>query len=667
MNKARSIILILVFITVICCPPPVIYAQTEDVLDNLSLQDILSMDISIAAQRNSTLRESPGIVSLITREDIKNSGAQDLIDVLRLIPGFDFHPDIQNTLSLSVYGNWANEGKVLITVDGMPLNELMYGSATLGNRVPLELVERIEIVRGSGSAQYGGIAMLAVVNIITRNAKQMQGAQCNAQAGWFGAMKAQHNASIAASYSFTKVDLSLSAYTSSKYRGTGVFTNYDGAMYDMKDFSIMEAKGINLLLNTSSTSMRLIIDNYAVGNADSLMPRTFSVGFNSVFAEIKNEDTLSSRLFLTSRLSFLRQMPWQVDVEEAKSAGLYYNTMIQRLRGSLNYSSTIFDNMIMSGGVEYINDIGTTPEETRDISYFGTDEDMKKTHLAFNTLAVYSHVLYNNPIANITLSARYENNSSLYDAFTPRIAVTKRMGSLHTKVLFSRAFRAPLIQNLSLNSSIQPEHSNIAEAEVGYQFSDNLFARANVFSVTIEHPILYVFSGATDSYINADPTGSYGIEAELHYKTSNFGCKAGYSTYARKSYDNDVYAVPNDSRKHLGIADYKITLNANARIQDKIWLTFAATGFGERIGYVYDRLANDRTIERFAPTLLTNVTLRVEDILSTGLDARIGVYNLFNTAYSFVAAYSSPSGQVFPLPDMPRMLQVQLQYHLAIE
>src|SRR4051812_26936833 len=66
------------------------------------LQKILNSKVSVSSKKELTTRETPGIISLITSEEIKNSGARDLIDVLRLVPGLDFGTDVEFAVGLAV-------------------------------------------------------------------------------------------------------------------------------------------------------------------------------------------------------------------------------------------------------------------------------------------------------------------------------------------------------------------------------------------------------------------------------------------------------------------------------------------------------------------------------------------------------------------------------------
>lgn len=121
------------------------------------------------------MRESPSIISLITKEEISKSGARDLIDVLRLVPGIDFGMDIEGVVGIGMRGNWANEGKVLVLLDGQEMNEIISAGNMFGNHYPIEQIKKIEVIRGPGPAIYGGYAEYGVVNIITHQAEDING------------------------------------------------------------------------------------------------------------------------------------------------------------------------------------------------------------------------------------------------------------------------------------------------------------------------------------------------------------------------------------------------------------------------------------------------------------------------------------------------------------
>lgn len=122
------------------------------------MEALINQQIAVSVKNPLSVRKSPNIISLITEEEIKKSGARDLTDVLRTFPGLDFGVDVQGQIGLGVRGSWANEGKILILLDGQEMNEIAYGTLQFGNNYPLEQIKKIEIIRGPGSAVYGGFA-----------------------------------------------------------------------------------------------------------------------------------------------------------------------------------------------------------------------------------------------------------------------------------------------------------------------------------------------------------------------------------------------------------------------------------------------------------------------------------------------------------------------------
>src|ERR1044072_810271 len=109
------------------------------------LEEVINALLSVASQKALSSRESPSIVSIVTEEDIRKTGARDLIDVLRTVPGFDFAYNGTSSVGVGARGNWANEGKILLLIDGQQVNEIFSGSLSFGNRYPLSSISRIEI------------------------------------------------------------------------------------------------------------------------------------------------------------------------------------------------------------------------------------------------------------------------------------------------------------------------------------------------------------------------------------------------------------------------------------------------------------------------------------------------------------------------------------------
>ena len=127
-----------------------------------------------ASRIEQLLKDAPTHVTIITREDIEQSTARTLDDLLRQIPGFSLfrrssslvtHPTAQG-VSLRGIGP-SGVSRTLVLLDGIPLND-PFGGWVYWSKVPLEGIERIEVVRGGGSGLYGYYALGGIINIITR-------------------------------------------------------------------------------------------------------------------------------------------------------------------------------------------------------------------------------------------------------------------------------------------------------------------------------------------------------------------------------------------------------------------------------------------------------------------------------------------------------------------
>jgi iron complex outermembrane receptor protein len=133
------------------------------------------------------LDETPGAVTIIDRQMIRLSGARDVADLLRLVPGFRVSGSFEsNTPQGSYHTNLADfANHIQVMVDGRSVySPLLQGGTGPGlQAVALEDIERIEVLRGSNSATYGGRAFLGTINIVTRDTVDTQGIFASVSAG----------------------------------------------------------------------------------------------------------------------------------------------------------------------------------------------------------------------------------------------------------------------------------------------------------------------------------------------------------------------------------------------------------------------------------------------------------------------------------------------------
>jgi len=172
--------------------PAVAIGQSKDIMD-LSPEALKSIQVYSASMYVQSDREAPSSVTVITADQIRVFGYRTLADALRNVRGFDITYD-RNYTYVGVRGFSRPGGyndQVLLLINGHRLNDNVYDEADLGTEFPLDvdLIERIEIVRGPSSSLYGTSAFLAVINVITKSARSASGLELSTDAAGLGSYR----------------------------------------------------------------------------------------------------------------------------------------------------------------------------------------------------------------------------------------------------------------------------------------------------------------------------------------------------------------------------------------------------------------------------------------------------------------------------------------------
>jgi iron complex outermembrane recepter protein len=154
-------------------------------LSTLSLEDLTRINVSSVARKSQELFKTSAAVFVITRDDIRNSGANSLPELFRMVPGVQVAQVNANAWAVSARGfNSRFADKMLVLVDGRSIySEIYSGVFWDQNDLPLEDIDRIEVIRGPGGTLWGANAVNGVINIITRSAKKTLGTRVVAVGG----------------------------------------------------------------------------------------------------------------------------------------------------------------------------------------------------------------------------------------------------------------------------------------------------------------------------------------------------------------------------------------------------------------------------------------------------------------------------------------------------
>ena len=155
---------------------PGLAAQSPD-LTQKSIEDLMSIKVTSVSKKEEKTSQSAAAVFVISREDIGHSGALSIPDLLRMVPGLDVAQIDVGKWAISARGfNGQYSNKLLVLIDGRTVYSPIFAGVFWDSQnVPLDSIERVEVIRGPGAAVWGSNAVNGVINIITLSAQDTQG------------------------------------------------------------------------------------------------------------------------------------------------------------------------------------------------------------------------------------------------------------------------------------------------------------------------------------------------------------------------------------------------------------------------------------------------------------------------------------------------------------
>jgi iron complex outermembrane receptor protein len=159
-------------------------AQATD-LTQKSLEDLMNIEVTSVSKREQKTSQASAAVFVISREDIGHSGALNIPDLLRMVPGLDVAQIDTGKWAISARGfNGQYSNKLLVLIDGRTVYSPIFAGVFWDSQsVSLDSIERIEVIRGPGAAVWGSNAVNGVINIITINAGDTKGGNVTVGAG----------------------------------------------------------------------------------------------------------------------------------------------------------------------------------------------------------------------------------------------------------------------------------------------------------------------------------------------------------------------------------------------------------------------------------------------------------------------------------------------------
>jgi iron complex outermembrane receptor protein len=156
---------------------PVWSQQSSIDLTSQSIEDLMNIQVTSVSKQQQKMSLVPAAVFVITQQDIRSSGATNIPDLLRMVPGLDVAQINANTWAISARGfNLQFANKLLVLIDGRAVYNPLFGGVNWDTQdLPLEDIDRIEVIRGPGGTVWGANAMNGVISIFTKSAADTHG------------------------------------------------------------------------------------------------------------------------------------------------------------------------------------------------------------------------------------------------------------------------------------------------------------------------------------------------------------------------------------------------------------------------------------------------------------------------------------------------------------
>lgn len=655
----------------------------------MSIEQLMDTKVAISTSSMRPLSKAPAVVSVITQRDIEVTGATNLVDVLEGVPGIHVRYS-QFAMRPLVQFRGASAGQTLLMINGNSVRDLMWGFGIFWKGIPASSIDRIEIIRGPGSALFGADASAGVINVITKTAATVETSEVGARVGSFDTRTAwvQHGAT------HEGVRLGLTAEFSTT-DGHEPFILEDAQAAGDPSYAPGEAEtgwdNVDLRMSLAWEDWKILY-----GFAKHTDLEIGLTGFGVLDPQTQASDHRHNLDFLYQNGEYADN--WGIDLKfsfqqlayssgngffenpPGSFAGAYPGGVVNRMHASERSAmaevsgvfSGITDHTLRIGTgyrwqdlyhVEHLINKGTGPTGTplplgsplvdvSDTPYAFAPE--KTRHIVF---AYLQDVWSIREDVDLTAGVRFDHYSDFGNTVNPRLAlVWEASDKLTTKLMYGQAFQAPSFQQLfaetsfSLpNPSLKPETSQTIELQLGYALSSRIQLGMNIFHYEQEDVIravtpIVVGGGVTKRrYENVGEHAISGIEFEAWWQATPGLRLSGNYTY-RDPEDNDYRAFDEPKQEAYLRADWSFQPGWSLNLQSN-W-----------IGKRYRPDSDSRPdLDSHA---ITDVTLRYSGFENWELAA--SVRNLFDADAREYTSSRVPND--LPLPGRNGYLELRYQF-----
>ena len=514
--------------------------ERENVMD-MSLEDILNMQVTTASKSLERQSDAPGIISVLTRDELERFGGTTLKDILERVPGLIGSTVYMTDRSMiAARGDQvqASSSHVLLLINGRPVREVLEGGikSEMYESFPVNAIERIEVIKGPGSVLYGSHAFSAVINVITEKV-EVTGLSVSGLTDGSGSLGALAKAKVkvgdvsvlAAGRYFQKPEWK----TNWDYAVPGPVPGKGTVGIDIPD------KGPGTYLEVNYKNLRFMSsycqweNYYLIPDYAFIFPAYGTAMWKKTFGDLGYKVKVSDKWNMDFNATYSRS---QFDVESWP----FTNRDAYELVGEwTNFYRPSEKMKIVFGGLyNYIRgkEWGDGLEDT-------PWNDGHRFSLAGYTQVDYQALQWMKFIGGLQAN----KVEGLDWDFNPRVGfLLNPAKKINIKTLYSQAFRSPSLNELGLvhpammgNPSLKPEKVNTIDVGIGYS-GERAYAGINGFYSDMTNIIYQDRSGKypVPTYDNIGGVTLQGMELEAKYYISQELFLTGSMLY-QESEDQD--------------------------------------------------------------------------------------------------------------------------------
>ncbi len=504
--------------------------MSNEILD-LESDFLQSLDevSEIATKTKLNIDDTPSFVTVLHSEKLQKLGINNVFEALRLVPGVQLTKE-STGVPVVVFRGATQKGEVKLMIDGVNINNTYRGSIYHYLDFPIELIQRIEVIRGAGSVLYGSGAISGVINIITNSSEENK----------------------------NKVFTSIGSYD--HYKSGAIISQQIGNVkflsdgYYEKDHKKI-ATGPDIAGTTGDSDQSLT--NYSIGlnisNENiSLITRMKSSDFGNSHGLTNHIDEDTDKYHNLNQM-FFTQLKYKNSINKDNTyfISVGYSSYLQnaetKLPASIDtyykedsffsqaqlISNTIKNNELLVG-IEY------SKSKIKDTSYFVNETSTRKI---FSIYANDKYSLTNR--LDFSAGLRYDNYKDEMQKVSPSFGAVYRVSDdIKIKTTYSKSFRVPSWIELKSNANLSEEEASTIESGIVYNYNQNNKIRVNFFKTEIKNVIA---KNSARIYENSAEHNMLGSEFEYIF-SPNIQSEMKFSTSyidAKDKDNNDIKDVAN--------------------------------------------------------------------------------------------------------------------------